>query len=109
MDDFVPTGWTDDPTGVTSANQYEWVSVRTGTSGAWSEFSTPSLWAKFGADGSAGAKGDKGDRGEAGDDGSGYTWRGVWNNSTAYVVNDIVRHNGRAWVCLVDNTNDEPA
>ena len=109
MDDFVPTGWTDDPTGVTSANQYEWVSVRTGTSGAWSEFSTPSLWAKFGADGAAGAKGDKGDRGEAGDDGSGYTWRGVWNNSTAYVVNDIVRHNGRAWVCLVDNTNDEPA
>ena len=46
-DDFVPTGWSDDPTGVTQANQYEWVAIRTGSTGQWSEFSTPSLWAKF--------------------------------------------------------------
>ena len=103
--DFVPSGWSDDPVGVTNTNQYEWVSIRTGTDGNWSEFSTPSLWAKFG---DKGDKGDRGDRGEAGDDGSGYTWRGEWSSTTAYVVNDIVRNDGKAWICVVANTNDEP-
>ena len=103
--DFVPTGWSDDPVGVTNTNQYEWVSIRTGTDGNWSEFSTPSLWAKFG---DKGDKGDRGDRGESGADGSGYTWRGEWSSTTAYVVNDIVRNDGKAWICLVANTNDEP-
>ena len=95
--DFVPSGWSDDPTGVTSTQQYEWVSIRTGTTGAWSEFSTPSLWAKFSEDGAAGA------------DGAGYRWRGAWSNSTAYVINDIVRHDGKAWVCINAHTGDEPS
>ena len=99
-DDFVPTGWSDDPVGVTQGNQYEWVAIRTGSTGQWSEFSTPSLWAKFSEDGATGP---------AGSDGAGYRWRGAWSNSTAYVINDIVRHDGKAWVCINANTGDEPS
>ena len=99
-DDFVPTGWSDDPTGVTQQNQYEWVAIRTGSTGQWSEFSTPSLWAKFSEDGAPG---------QAGADGAGYRWRGAWSNTTAYVINDIVRHDGKAWVCINAHTGDEPS
>ena len=99
-DDHVPTNWTDDPTGVDATNRFEWVSIRTGTSGAWSEFSEPSLWARFSADGAAG---------EAGADGAGYRWRGAWSSTTAYVINDIVRNDGKAWVCINAHTNDEPS
>lgn len=50
-DGNVPSGWTGSPTGVDETNQYEWISVRKKDDGVWSAFSTPSLWAKFGADG----------------------------------------------------------
>ncbi len=50
-DDNIPNGWTDDPQGVGSANPYEWVSVRYKTKGVWGEYSPPSIWAKWGADG----------------------------------------------------------
>ena len=53
-DSYVPTGWTDDPTGVDATNLYEWVCVRIGTSGAWAEYSTPAIWARFSADGRIG-------------------------------------------------------
>lgn len=47
------SGWTDDPTGVSSTQQYEYV-VQITTSNGTSSASTPALWAKFGADGSDG-------------------------------------------------------
>lgn len=57
-DDFVPTGWTDDPSGVSSTNPYEWVVYRQKSSGTWSSFKGSSadtkkaaLWAKYGKDG----------------------------------------------------------
>lgn len=50
-DDFVPEGWTDDPTGVNENNMYEWVCVRKYKEGIWSEFSNPTLWAKWGENG----------------------------------------------------------
>lgn len=49
-DDYVPTGWTDNPQGITETYKYEWVCVRTKPSGSgtWSAFSTPVIWAKWG-------------------------------------------------------------
>lgn len=54
-DDFVPTGWTDNPSGISFEHQYEWVSQRTKqTGGTWGNFGTPTLWAKWGQNGQDG-------------------------------------------------------
>lgn len=58
-DDFVPSPyngatWTDDPTGVSSNFQYEWVSYRVKSNGSWGYFSNPALWSKWSADGKPG-------------------------------------------------------
>lgn len=60
QDDYVPSGWTDDPTGVDAANMYEWQCKRTKVDGVWSAFTPAALWAKFGADGQDGAPGKDG-------------------------------------------------
>ena len=46
--EFVPSGWTDDPTGVDAVNQYEWVSKRVSTNGHWGPFSAPAEYAHYG-------------------------------------------------------------
>lgn len=46
--EFVPSGWTDDPTGVDAVNQYEWVCKRVSTNGHWEAFSKPAEYAHFG-------------------------------------------------------------
>lgn len=55
-DDYVPSGWTDSPQGITETYKYEWVCVRTKPSGTdtWSAFSTPVIWAKWGDKGTDG-------------------------------------------------------
>ena len=55
-DDYVPSGWTDSPSGITATYQYEWVCFRTKPSGSgtWSAFSTPVIWAKWGDKGTDG-------------------------------------------------------
>lgn len=55
-DDYVPSGWTDRPSGITATYQYEWVCVRTKPSGSgtWSAYSTPVIWAKWGDKGTDG-------------------------------------------------------
>lgn len=74
-DDFVPEGWTNDPTGVNENNMYEWVCVRKYKEGIWSEFSNPALWAKWGEKGEPGKDGPQGVPGPAGQDGKTlYTW-----------------------------------
>lgn len=74
-DDFVPEGWTDDPTGVNENNMCEWVCVRKYKEGIWSEFSNPALWAKWGEKGEPGKDGPQGVPGPAGQDGKTlYTW-----------------------------------
>jgi hypothetical protein len=50
-DDYVPTGWTDNPAGTNENNMYEWVSVRKKENGVWGTFSVPALWAKYGKNG----------------------------------------------------------
>lgn len=62
--EWVPEGWEDSPTGVSLDHHYEWVSIRkfryddTYKRRMWSEFSTPTIWAKFGMNGEKGAPGD---------------------------------------------------
>lgn len=74
-DDFVPEGWTDDPTGVNENNMYEWVCVRKYKEGIWGEFSNPALWAKWGDKGDQGNEGPQGVPGDPGADGiTLYTW-----------------------------------
>lgn len=55
-DDYVPSGWTDSPSGITATYQYEWVCVRTKPSGSgtWSAYSPPVIWAKWGDKGTDG-------------------------------------------------------
>lgn len=51
VDDYVPAGWTDDPSGVSEDYPYEWVCIRKRKDGTWGDFSDPALWAKWGRDG----------------------------------------------------------
>ena len=54
-DDVVPSGWTDNPSGISFEHQFEWVSQRTKQTGAnWGDFSAPRLWAKWGLNGQDG-------------------------------------------------------
>lgn len=52
--EYIPEGWTDEPTGVSKENTHEWVCVRKQKSGVWQGFSNPALWAKFGEQGNNG-------------------------------------------------------
>lgn len=56
-DDYVPSGWTDDPAGVSASYPYEWMSKRDKVKSVWGSFSIPSLWAKYGHDGNDGKPG----------------------------------------------------
>lgn len=62
--DFVPTGWTNDPTGVSQTYPYEWLCYRKKTEGRWGAFkgsksdnTKAALWAKYGLDGRDGSEG----------------------------------------------------
>ena len=46
-DDYIPTGWSDNPQGVSVTNRYEYISSRTGSTGRWSEFGPPGLYDIF--------------------------------------------------------------
>ena len=50
-DDYVPSGWHDDPIGVSESLPYEWACCRTKKDGLWSAFSPAAIWAKWGFDG----------------------------------------------------------
>lgn len=56
-DDYIPSGWHDNPIGVSESLPFEWISERKKRNGIWSNFSTPALWAKYGFDGIDGAEG----------------------------------------------------
>ncbi len=98
-DDFIPEGWTDDPTGVNENNMYEWVCVRKYKEGIWGEFSNPALWAKWG---------EKGEPGKDGNDGTSVNIKGEVASEDqlpesaqpgdAYVVNgDLYVWDGLRW------------
>ena len=52
--EYIPEGWTDEPTGVSLEATHEWVCVRKQKSGVWQGFSNPALWARFGEQGNNG-------------------------------------------------------
>ena len=50
-DDYVPTGWSDEPMDATDKEPYVWVSQRVKTNNIWGDFTAPTLWAKYSFDG----------------------------------------------------------
>lgn len=50
-DDYVPAGWTDNPTGISVNVQYEWMCMRENTEGYWSDWHGPTIWSRWGFDG----------------------------------------------------------
>ncbi len=52
-----PAGWSFTPASVSAATPYGWISTRRGRTGAWSPWSAPRLWARWGADGDPGPAG----------------------------------------------------
>ena len=62
-----------------------------------------------GPQGSAGAQGATGAAGATGAQGAaGMNFRGAWNGSTHYAVNDAVVFSGSTYLALASSTNDEP-
>lgn len=59
--------------------------------------------------GATGHIGAKGATGNPGPTGQGYTWRGVWSNSTAYNAYDTVQRTSSTYVCVLANTGNDPA
>jgi len=35
-------------------------------------------------------------------------WRGTWDANDTYVIGDVVRFDGKTWICEIGNTNDDP-
>lgn len=70
-----PADWSDEPLSVTEETPCCWVSTRHQYYNAegiqmWSEYSIPSLWAKYGKDGEIGPQGPAGEKGDKGDPGT---------------------------------------
>lgn len=49
-DDYVPSGWTDDPTGVDEQYPFEWVSIRKSVNGVWQAFGDVAQYSHYGKD-----------------------------------------------------------
>lgn len=74
-DDYVPSGWTDNPVGPVDTVIYEYVWTRKKKNGVWGVWSTGAMWAKWSEDGKPGDPGDPGEPGRPGDPGKpGYTY-----------------------------------
>lgn len=50
----VPTGWTDNPKGITEEYRVEWVSIRIKDGSTWGDYSTPTIWSRWGENGKDG-------------------------------------------------------
>ena len=35
-------------------------------------------------------------------------WKSTWNPLFSYIVNDVTEHNGTSYICILNNTNQEP-
>ena len=97
QDSHVPSGWSDEPLGVTSSYLYEWVSTRKKTNGTWGAFSAPAIWAKYGRDGNNGQDGRDGEDGKNGKNGRMFNYTGDYDATKTYFGNDqvaqVVRRN----------------
>ena len=62
-----------------------------------------------GHDGLPGRDGRDGRPGSDGRDGQGFNWRGSWSRRVSdYAVNDVVGHDGSAYLCVEAGTRHEP-
>jgi len=61
-----------------------------------------------GVQGIIGSQGIQGSQGTQGIQGVSITWRGEWNNSTLYKLNDSVFYNGSSWIAKQTNQNQDP-
>ena len=61
-----------------------------------------------GQDGDPGPRGLTGEQGPFGLDGEGFEWRGDFDSSASYEVNDVVHHEGSAWIAVADNPTGSP-
>ena len=57
QDDYVPSGWTDDPQGISETYPYEWASMRTKNDKVWGPFCTPYPFCVLGKQGIQGVNG----------------------------------------------------
>jgi hypothetical protein len=96
----------------------------TGPQGATGPQGPQGLQGATGPQGPAGTTGATGDTGPQGPQGvagppgpvgptgppgpAGRTFLGAWNNSTAYVVDDVVTADGETWIAVAANTNSQP-
>jgi microcystin-dependent protein len=58
--------------------------------------------------GDKGDKGDQGIQGIQGNPGQPANWRGTWNSSTTYVLNDGIYYNGNSYIAIAGNLNKPP-
>lgn len=68
-DDYVPSGWSDNPVGPTESIPYEYVWTRKKENSKWHAWKTGALWAKWSKDGEPGRPGQDGKPGEPGEPG----------------------------------------
>ena len=91
---------------IVSHDSSAWISVAANTNSEPATTSTD--WDEFAEGGIAGQDGAPGRDGTDGTDGTGFNWRGAWDSAATYAVNDIVQHEGSAWISTVASTNEEP-
>ena len=87
QDDYVPSGWTDDPQGINETYPYEWASMRTKNDKVWGPFCTPYPFCVLGKQGIQGVNGA-------------FPYdRGVYKSGETYVWNQNRRDKV---ICLID-------
>ena len=62
-----------------------------------------------GTTGAQGPAGPQGVQGAAGADGTSIIFRGAWNLTDNYLVNDVVTDLGETWIAVAANTNSQPS
>lgn len=78
-DDYVPSGWTDNPQGISETYPYEWASMRTKSDKLWGPFCTPYPFCVLGKQGIQGINGA-------------FPYdRGVYKSGQSYVWNETRR------------------
>lgn len=86
QDDYVPSGWTPDPQGVSDTYPYEWASMRTKNDGTWGAFCRPY---PFGVKGETGATGAfPYDRGVF-KSGQSYVWNSVRRDKVIHLIGGV--------------------
>ena len=108
----------EDSQGIEPPNQSAWqlIALRgaDGTDGLDGADGEPGTPGEPGADGADGQDGEQGPRGLTGMqgppglDGEGFSWLGEFDSSSSYDENDVVHHEGSAWVATTDNPSGSP-